>query len=86
MTMQDIRVKQGFAVIVAFYYHICFFKNPVTTILKVGYEDCVQENNLPLWGPGGKAPSLWAILAIFFSQKTAILMPFERHFKRFLTF
>ena len=41
--MHAIIVKQGFAVIVAFCYNICLFKNPVTTILKVvGFEDCVR--------------------------------------------
>ena len=36
------------------------------TILKViGCEDCEQDNNFPLWGPGGKEPSCRAILAIF---------------------
>ena len=61
MKMHAMIVKQGF---------------PVTMILKVvGYEDCVQENKLPLWGPGGKAPSGWAILAIF--SKIAILTPFR---------
>ena len=57
-------VKQDFAVMAAFYY-ICLFKNPVITIAKVvGCEDCVRENKLPLWGPGGEAPSRWAILKI----------------------
>ena len=71
MTMQAIIVKQGFAVIVAFYYNICLFKNPVIMILKiVGCEDCGQENKLPPWRPGGEAPSRWAILAIFFGKKT----------------
>ena len=56
---------------------ICLFRNPVTMILKVvGCEDCVQENKLPLWGPGGKAPSGLAILAIF-SEKIAIITPFR---------
>ena len=32
--MHGIIVKQGFAVIVAFSYNICLFKNPVITILK----------------------------------------------------
>ena len=65
MKMRNIIVKQGFTVIVAFCYNICLFKNPVITILKVvGCEDCVQENKLPLWGPGGKA------LLQFFLKKT----------------
>ena len=46
------------------------------TILKVvGCEDCVQDNDLPQWGPGGAAPSRWAIFAIF-QRKVAILTPF----------
>ena len=66
MKMHSIIVKQGFAVIVAFYY-ISLFKNPAITILKVvGREDCARENKLPLREPGGKAPNRWAILAIFF--------------------
>ena len=76
MKMNAILVKQGFAVIVALCY-ICLFRNPVTTILKVvGCEDCVQENKLPQWGPGGEAPGRWATLAIFFQKKIAILTPF----------
>ena len=76
MKMHGIIVKQGFAVIVAFCYSICLFKNRVITILKVvGCEDCVQENKLPLWGAGGKAPSRWAVLQ-FFQKKTAIWMTF----------
>ena len=64
-------VKEGFAVIVAFCYDICVFKNPVIMILKVvGCEDCVQENKLPLWGPGGEATSRWAVLQ-FFSEKNS---------------
>ena len=67
--MHSIIIKQGFAVIVAFCY-ICLFRNPVITILKVvGCENCEQENKLPLWEPEGKAPSRWAILAIFFRKK-----------------
>ena len=74
--MHAIIVKQGFAVIVAFCYNICLFRNPIIMILKVvGCEDCVRENNLPLCGQGGEAPSRWAILAIF-SEKIAILTPF----------
>ena len=54
-------------------YNICLFQNLVITILKaVGCEDCVQDNNLPLWGPWGKALSRWAI----FQKKVAILTPF----------
>ena len=69
--------KQGFAVIVALCFNICVFKNLVITILKVdGCEDCVRENKLPLWRPGGEALSRWAILA-FFLEKIAILTPFE---------
>ena len=30
----------------------------------------MQDSNLPLWGPGGKAPSHWAILAIFQIKKS----------------
>ena len=46
-------------------------------ILKVaGYENCVRENKLPLWGSRDIAPSRWAILAIFW-EKIAILTPFE---------
>ena len=36
----------------------------------VGSEDCVQGNNLPMWEPGGKAPSCWAILAIFQKKRS----------------
>ena len=47
MKMHGIVVKQDFVVIAAFYY-ICLFKNPVITILKVvACEDCVRENKLP---------------------------------------
>ena len=31
----------------------------------VGHKDCMQDNNLPLWGSRGEAPSRWASLAIF---------------------
>ena len=45
-------------------------------ILKVvGCEDCVQDNNLPQWGPRGAAPSRWAIFVIF-QRNVAILTPF----------
>ena len=74
--MHNIIVKQVFAVIIAFCYNICLFKNPVITVMKVvGCEDCVQENNLPLWRPGGEAPSRWAVLQ-FFWKKIAILTSF----------
>ena len=72
MRMHAIKVKQDFAVpvIVAFSY-IWLFRNPVITILKVvGCEDCVRENKLPLWEPGGEALQ-------FFREKIAILMPYE---------
>ena len=36
----------------------------------VGCEDWVQDNNLPQWGPGGAAPSCWAIFCDF-SKKTS---------------
>ena len=68
--MNAIIVKQGFAVIVAFCY-IYLFRYPVIKILKVvGSEDCVQENKLPLWGPGGETSSSWAILAIYSEKKS----------------
>ena len=36
-----VKVKQGFAILIAFCYNICLFKNPVIMILKVvGCEDC----------------------------------------------
>ena len=44
-----------------------------------GREDCVQDNSLLQWGPGGKAPSCWAILAIFQKKSShfnAICMTF----------
>ena len=45
-------------------------------ILKaVSCKDCVQDNNLPQWGPGDAAPSRWAFFAIF-QAKVAILTPF----------
>ena len=70
MKMHGIIVKQDFAVVVAFYY-ICSFKNPVITISKVvGCEDCVEENKLPLWAPGGEAPNRWKILEIFFGKNS----------------
>ena len=59
MKKQATIVKQGFAVIIAFcyQYNICLLQNPVITIMKVvGCEDCVEENKLPLWRTGGKAP------------------------------
>ena len=72
MKMHGITVKQSFAIIVAFYHNICLFKTPVITILRVVvFEDCVQEIKLPLWEPGGKGPSRWAILAIFFGKKNS---------------
>ena len=73
--MHAIIVKQGFAVIVAFCYNTCLFRNPVITTLKVvGCDDCVQENKLPVWGPGGKAPAAGQFLQ-FFQKK----LPFKRH-------
>ena len=49
MKMHSIIVQQGIAIIVVFCYNICLLKNPVITISKVvGWEDCVQENKLPL--------------------------------------
>ena len=76
MKMHAIIVKQGFAVIVAFCYNICLFRNPVITILKVvGCEDCVRENKLFRWEHGGEAPSRCAFLAIC-SEKIDILTPF----------
>ena len=49
MKMHAIVDKQGFAVIVAFCYNICLFKNLVIPILKIaGCEDCGRENKLPL--------------------------------------
>ena len=67
-------------------YHIHFYqkiackkvacKCSLIMILKVvGCKDWVQDNNLPLWGPGSKAPSCCAIPAVF-QKKVAILMPF----------
>ena len=51
MKMHGIIVKQVFAVIVAFCYNICLFKNPAITILKVvGCEDCARENKPPAAG------------------------------------
>ena len=45
-------------------------------ILKVvGCEDCMQDNNLLQWGPGGAAPSRWANFAMY-QRKVAILTPF----------
>ena len=65
MKMYAVIVKEGFAVIVAFYYSICLFRTPVITTLNViGCEDCTCENKLPLWESGGKAPSRWAIFAV----------------------
>ena len=64
--MHAIIVKQGFAVIVAFCYKICLFKNPVTTIRKfLDCEYCVQENKLPVLGPGGEAPAVGQFLHFF---------------------
>ena len=83
MKVHSITVKQDFAVIVAFYYNICLFKNPVITILKVvGSEDCVRENKLPLWRPRVKPPAAGQFFN-FFKNKTAILAPFGLHFERF---
>ena len=66
MKVHSITVKQDFAVIVAFYYNICLFKNPVITILKVvGSEDCVRENKFPLWGPGAKPPAAGLFFNLF---------------------
>ena len=57
MKMHAIIVKQGLAVIVAFCYNICLFRNPVITILKVvGCEDCVRENKLFRWESMGAKP------------------------------
>ena len=77
MKMHAIIVKQGFAVIVAFCYNICVFKNLCNNDFEsYGFEDCVRENKLPLWGRGGKAPSRWTILAIFSKKKRAIITSF----------
>ena len=66
MKVHSITVKQDFAVIVAFYYNICLFKNPVITILKVvGSEDCVRENKFPLWGLGAKPPAAGLFFNLF---------------------
>ena len=74
--MHGIIGKQGKTVTVAFCY-ICLFKNPVITILKdVGCENCVRENKLSLWGSEGEAPTRWAVLAFFFSEKNIHLTPF----------
>ena len=85
MKMHAIIVKQGFAGIVVFCYNICLFRNPVIAISKVvGCEDCVWKNKLPLWGPGGEAPSRWAILAIFSEKNShfnAIWMTFLHVFR-----
>ena len=83
MKVHSITVKQDFAVIVAFYYNICLFKNPVITILKVvGSEDCVRENKFPLWGPGAKPPAAGLFFNLF-RKKTAIFTLFGLHFERF---
>ena len=59
-------VKQGLAVIVAFCYSICLFRNFVKTILKVVVcENCVRENQLYLWWPGGKPPAAGQFLQFF---------------------
>ena len=66
MKTHGIIVKKGFAVIVAFCYNICLFRNPEIMILKVvACQECVQKNKL----------HLWAILAIL-SKKIAMLIPF----------
>ena len=55
MKMHGIIVKENFKVRVPFYHYIFLFKNPVIKILKVvDCEGCVQENKLPLRGPGAK--------------------------------
>ena len=57
-----------FTVIVAF-YNICLFKNFAITILKVvGCENCLQDNNLLLWGLGGETPAAGQFL-LFFRKK-----------------
>ena len=67
-------------------YNICLLKNLEITILKVvGCEDYVQDNNLPLWGLGGEAPSRWAILAIFQKKSShfnAIWMTLLEHLEK----
>ena len=63
--MHDLIVKQGLAVIVAFCYSICLFKNPAITISKVvGCEGCVRENKLVM----DNSCNFW--------EKKAVLMPF----------
>ena len=70
MKVHGVTVKQDFAVIVEFCYNICLFKNPVITILKVvGCEDCVRENKATM-GPGGEAPSRWAIFQFFLEKNS----------------
>ena len=73
--MHTIIVKQGFAVTDAFYYNVCLFRNCVTILKVVGSEDCVQENKLPLWGPGEKSQPL-GNSCNFFGKKLAILITF----------
>ena len=76
MKTQDIIVKQGFAVIVAFYYNTCLLKNSVTTILKV-YSKTLEITILKVVKivcKRTKPPAAGQFLQFF--GKKAILTPF----------
>ena len=73
--MNAILVKQGFRGNSCTLLLHLFIQNPCNDLV-VGFENCVRENKLPLWGLWGKTPSRWAILATF-SEKIALLTPFK---------
>ena len=85
--MHPIIVKHGSAVIVAFCYNICLFRNPVISISEVvGCKDCVRENytSSNLFGDvDAKPPAARQFLQFFQKKKIAILTPFGWHFARF---
>ena len=74
--MSTIIVKQGLVVIVALFIQKPCINDFESTV--VSCEDCLRENKLPSWNPGGEAPSWWVILAIFLEKK-----PFLHHFAHF---
>ena len=77
MKMHAIIVKQGFAVIVAFCYNICVFKNLVTMILKVMVLKIVCERtSYHYWGVGAKPPAAGQFLPFFRKKKRAIITSF----------
>ena len=81
--MRTIIAKQDFAVIVAFCYNICLFRNPVLTILKVvGCERLCTRERVAIIEAWGRSNQPLGNSCNFF-RKTAILKPFGWHLARF---